>query len=117
MKRAAVLASGKGSNLAALLAAQDAFPSYRIVLAVSNIEGCGALDVARSAAVEAAALPSRGVPREEHEALVQRLLSDRSIEMIESESATIACNGILLRPAALIASKRCRNSSETGSHG
>ena len=59
MKRAAVLASGKGSNLAALLAAQDAFPSYRIVLAVSNIEGCVALDVARSAAVEAAALPSR----------------------------------------------------------
>ena len=42
MKRVAVLASGRGSNLGALISAQAAFPSYRVVLMLSNVDGSGA---------------------------------------------------------------------------
>jgi hypothetical protein len=37
--------------------------------------------------------------------------------MIESCSATIACNGACTLRASAAESKRCRNSSATGSHG
>lgn len=82
MKRVAVLASGRGSNLAALLRAQAAYPSYRVVLAVSNVEGSGALSLARDASVEAACLPSRGVDRGVHERALLELLASRTVEAI-----------------------------------
>ncbi len=56
--RVAVLASGTGSNLTALLdaAQMPAFPA-QIVLVVSNHRECGALDVARARGVDAMSLP------------------------------------------------------------
>ena len=42
--RRRVLISGRGSNLGALIAAQDA--SYKIVLVISNVEGAGGLEQA-----------------------------------------------------------------------
>jgi phosphoribosylglycinamide formyltransferase-1 len=56
--RVAVLASGAGSNLAAILDAcqRPEFPAT-VVLVVSNRRQCGALDIARSRAVEALSLP------------------------------------------------------------
>lgn len=56
--RVAVLASGTGSNLAALLdAARDpGFPAA-VVLVVSNRRECGALDIARERGVETLSLP------------------------------------------------------------
>ncbi len=82
MRRVAVLASGRGSNLGALLAAQAEYSSYRVVLVVSNIEGSGALGLARDASVEAVCVPSRGVEREAHERAVVALLASRSIEFV-----------------------------------
>ena len=82
MKRVAVLASGRGSNLAALLGAQPDYSSYRVVLAVSNIEGVGSLALARAASIEAVCLPSRGIGREEHERAVAALLASRSVEIV-----------------------------------
>ena len=82
MKRVAVLASGRGSNLAALIAAQSIFSSYRVVLAVSNVDGSGALDLARRALVEPLAIPSRGVNREDHERAIAAALSERSIDIV-----------------------------------
>ena len=82
MKRVAVLASGRGSNLVALLRAQAEHSSYRIVLAVSNVEGCGALTLARDASIEAACVPSRGASRDEHERAVVALLASRSVEIV-----------------------------------
>jgi len=82
VKRVAVLASGRGSNLAALLAAQARFSSFRVVLVLSNVEESGALVLARDAAVEAVCLPSRGVARENHERSVTALLESRSIEIV-----------------------------------
>lgn len=82
MKRVAVLASGRGSNLAALIRAQAAFGSYRVALVVSNVEGSGALDLARGAAVEAICVPSRGRPRSEHELEVGSALADRAVDLV-----------------------------------
>ena len=82
MKRVAVLASGRGSNLAALLRAQAVYSSYRVVLVVSNVEGSGALSLARDASVEAACVPSRGVGREDHERALLSLLASRTVEVI-----------------------------------
>lgn len=82
MKRVAVLASGRGSNLAALVRAQADYPSYRVVLAASNIEGSGALALAREASVEAVCVPSRGISRGDHERAVVALLAGRSIDIV-----------------------------------
>jgi phosphoribosylglycinamide formyltransferase-1 len=56
--RVAVLASGAGSNLRALLDAAETehFPAT-VVLVLSNRRDCGALDVARDRGVEARSLP------------------------------------------------------------
>ena len=80
--RSAVLSSGRGSNLAALLRAQAGHSSYRVVLAVSNVEGSGALALAREASVEAVCVPSRGASRDDHERAVVALLASRSIELV-----------------------------------
>lgn len=82
MKRVAVLASGRGSNLAALIAAQSGYASYRIALVVSNVEGSGALALAAAASIEALPVASRGVPREVHEEAVLSALSARSIDIV-----------------------------------
>jgi phosphoribosylglycinamide formyltransferase-1 len=82
VRSVAVLASGRGSNLAALLAAQSTYSSYRIALVLSNVEGAGALGLARAASVEAVCVPSRGVPREEHERSVAEAIRGRSIDIV-----------------------------------
>ena len=82
MKRVAVLASGRGSNLVALIAAHRVFASYRIVLVVSNVAATGALDRARDASIEALSIPSRGLAREEHERVVASALAERSIDIV-----------------------------------
>jgi phosphoribosylglycinamide formyltransferase-1 len=82
VKRVAVLASGRGSNLGALLKAQPGLISYGIVLVVSNVESSGALEVARTAEVEALLIPSRAVARPEHESLVLAAIRERSIDIV-----------------------------------
>lgn len=82
MKRVAVLASGRGSNLGALLKAQVDYSSYRVVLVGSNIEGSGALALARAESVEAVCVPSRGVGRDDHERAMVALLASRSVEIV-----------------------------------
>lgn len=82
MKRVAVLASGRGSNFAALLRAQAHYSSYRVVLGVSNVEGCGALGLARDASVEAVCLPSRGLSRDDHERALVVLLASRRVDLV-----------------------------------
>ena len=63
MKRVAVLISGRGSNLAALIAAQD--NSYRITHVISNIEGAGGLEKAAAAGIATQVIPHKGKTREE----------------------------------------------------
>ncbi len=56
--RVAVLASGAGTNLAALIEATqtEGFPAT-VVLVASNRRECGALDIARARGIEALSLP------------------------------------------------------------
>lgn len=82
MKRVAVFASGRGSNLGALIAAQKDFPSYRVALVVSNVAGSGALALAAEAGIEALCIPSRGVDRAAHEQAVLAAVMARTIDLI-----------------------------------
>lgn len=80
--RVAVLISGRGSNLQALLdARQDA---YEIVLVIANNPDAQGLDRARAAGVEAIALDHRPFKkdREAHERAIDALLRERRIEIV-----------------------------------
>ncbi len=81
-KRVAVLISGRGSNLQALMdAEQDA---YEIVLVVSNVPSVTGLDRARAAGIEAIELDHKpyGKDREAFERDLDALLIQRNIELV-----------------------------------
>lgn len=82
MSRVAVFASGRGSNLSALLAAQERFGSYRVELVISNVGGSGALVLAEKAGIETLLLQSRGVSREEHDRALVNAVLGRSIDVV-----------------------------------
>ncbi|HUR69984.1 MAG TPA: phosphoribosylglycinamide formyltransferase [Candidatus Thermoplasmatota archaeon] len=67
--RLVVLVSGRGSNLENLLdASLDHRMAADVVRVVSNKEDAPALAIAREAGIEALAVPSAGVSREQHDA-------------------------------------------------
>ncbi len=83
-KRTAVLISGRGSNLAALIAAcrEPAFPA-EIALVFSNVETAEGLRVAAAAGVPATAFSHKTfATREEFDAAIDAALSAAKIELI-----------------------------------
>ncbi|MGH6950269.1 MAG: phosphoribosylglycinamide formyltransferase [Vitreimonas sp.] len=81
-KRVAVLISGRGSNLQALMdARQDA---YETVLVVSNVPDASGLERARAASVEAIALDHQpyGKNREAFERDLDALLVQRNVQIV-----------------------------------
>lgn len=79
--RLAVLASGTGSTLQALLDDEVAGPA--VALVVSDRAEAKALDRARSSGVEAVHLdPKSFAGREEHDAALVELLTSRGIELV-----------------------------------
>jgi phosphoribosylglycinamide formyltransferase 1 len=77
----AVLASGSGTNLQALL--DDPVVGPRVTLVVSDRPGAGALDRAARHGVEAVHLdPKAYGSREEHDAALVELLRSRGIEVV-----------------------------------
>ena len=83
-KRTAVLISGRGSNLAALIeASRD--PSYpaEISLVISNVETAEGLKVAAAAQVASKTISHKDfASREEFDAAIDAALSDANIEII-----------------------------------
>ena len=78
--RVAVLLSGRGSNLKALIdAEQDA---YDITLVVSNVEDAGGLAIARAAGIATFALAHKGIARAEFDAIVDAQLRHHRIEAV-----------------------------------
>ena len=73
LTRVAVLLSGRGSNFVALAeaCARGEVPA-EIVLVVSNRPDAPGLERARERGIPAAAIPGKGLPREEHERLRRR---------------------------------------------
>ena len=82
-RRVAVLVSGRGSNMSALIAAaaQPDHPAA-IVLVLSNRAGAPALMLASAAGIPAEAIPSEGVSKAVFEARLQRRLEDADIDLI-----------------------------------
>ncbi|HEX2761489.1 MAG TPA: phosphoribosylglycinamide formyltransferase [Rhizomicrobium sp.] len=80
MKRVAVLISGRGSNLGALMDAAD--NSYKIILVLSNVEGAGGLDRARAAGIATKVIPHAGKTREAFDAEMDAALRAAGAELV-----------------------------------
>ena len=83
-KRVAILISGRGSNMAALIAAaQQDYPA-EIALVLSNRADAAGLETARKSGVATAVLDHRpyGKDRTAFEAALQAVLDDHAIELI-----------------------------------
>ena len=89
--RVAILISGRGSNMRALI---ENAVGYAVVLVASNKPQAPGLDYARGAGIPTWTWDSKGVPREEFEAALDRSLCDHRV-------GTIALAGYmrLLSPA------------------
>ena len=83
--RTAIMLSGRGTNMVALLdaASASAFPA-EIVTVVSNRADAPGLEIARSRGVEALAIPHKafGRDREAHEREIDKALRDRGVGLI-----------------------------------
>jgi phosphoribosylglycinamide formyltransferase-1/phosphoribosylamine--glycine ligase/phosphoribosylglycinamide formyltransferase/phosphoribosylformylglycinamidine cyclo-ligase len=83
--RVAVLISGRGSNLEALIgAARDPACPFEIALALSNKPEAGGLATARAAGIDAVAVDQRDFPkdREGHERAIDAALRAANIEVV-----------------------------------
>lgn len=83
-RRVAVLASGRGTNLQALLDAQarGALAPAEIVLVVSNVAAAPALERARGAGVAAEFFDPRGLTRDAYDARLLEALRARHIALL-----------------------------------
>lgn len=83
--RVAILISGAGSNMAALVdAAQAPDCPFETALVLSNRAEAGGLDLARSKGVAAAVVDHRpfGKDREAHERAIDAVLADHGVEVV-----------------------------------
>jgi phosphoribosylglycinamide formyltransferase-1 len=80
--RVAVLASGGGSNLQALLDAMGPPAPWRVVVVVVNVEGAGAIARAETADVPVRVIPHKGRERAAHEADVIAALVAADVELV-----------------------------------
>jgi len=84
-RRVAVLASGGGTNLQALIDAHSrgALGPAQLVVVGSNVAGCGALDRARAAGLDTFVVEHRGYPtRETFDRAVVAELGARQVELV-----------------------------------
>ncbi|WP_319942165.1 phosphoribosylglycinamide formyltransferase [Rhodopseudomonas infernalis] len=84
-RRVAILISGRGSNMAALIeaAAEDGFPA-EIAVVISNTASAGGLAIAQRSGIETLVIESKpfGKDRAGFEAVLQGALDQRGIELI-----------------------------------
>lgn len=84
MKNLGILLSGRGSNFLALADSVDAgrLPRARIAVVISNRPDAPGIEVARARGLNAVVLPSKGLPREEHDRRVAAALNDAKVDLI-----------------------------------
>jgi phosphoribosylglycinamide formyltransferase 1 len=82
-KRTAVLISGRGSNLSALIEAARA-PDYpaEIALVFSNVETAEGLALARAAGIKTVAISHKGLSREDFDAQIDAALNEARIDLV-----------------------------------
>jgi phosphoribosylglycinamide formyltransferase-1 len=79
----AVLASGRGSNLEAILAAiAEGKVDAQVKLVLVNVPGAGALDIATKYGVATTVIPNAGMTRKEHEEKVIAELKKHELDFI-----------------------------------
>src|SRR5947209_13299130 len=83
MKRLGILISGRGSNFEAIA---DSIAGGRldaeIGVVISNREKAGGLEIAHARGIPAITIPSRGLPRADHDRLVVDELNRRGVYLI-----------------------------------
>jgi phosphoribosylglycinamide formyltransferase-1 len=78
-KKVGVLISGRGSNLAALIAGAD---GYEIVCVISNVAGAGGLARAAEAGIAASVIAHNGKTREAFDAELDAALRAADVELV-----------------------------------
>ena len=84
MHNLGILLSGRGSNFEAIAknVANGTIPNAHIAVVISNKPDAGGLDTARRLGLTGKAIPSKGVPREEHDRAVVAALQEHNVDLI-----------------------------------
>jgi phosphoribosylglycinamide formyltransferase-1 len=84
MKNLGILLSGRGSNFEAIANNIGAgrIPDAQIAIVISNKPDAGGLATAKRLGLTALAIPSKGVPREEHDRSVVAALKEHKVDLI-----------------------------------
>lgn len=102
MIKIAVFASGGGSNLQALIDAQEngLYPKGQIRLVFSNVPEAQALQRAENHKIESVAIASKGFPgtREEYDQEILRLCQAKKIDLICLAGYTRIMTPVLIKP-------------------
>jgi phosphoribosylglycinamide formyltransferase 1 len=101
LSRVAVLVSGRGSNLSALIAAKKraGLETVEIACVISNVEGVGALDVAARAGIASHLLPHRSfATRQAFDTALVELLQKERIEHVVLAGFMRLLTSTVLRP-------------------
>src|ERR1051326_864900 len=83
MKRVAVLISGRGSNLQALIDAERAGTlGGAIAVVVSNVDGVPGLERARGGGLSPLCCPQAGRTREDHDRALVAVLREHDVDLV-----------------------------------
>lgn len=84
MTRLGVMLSGRGSNFTAIADAirDGRLPGVEVGVVLSNREGAGGVDAARSLGLPVRVIPSAGVERVEHDRLMVRALREAGVDLV-----------------------------------
>jgi phosphoribosylglycinamide formyltransferase 1 len=84
MKNLGILLSGRGSNFEAIAhnIAAGKIPGARISVVISNKADAGGLETAERLGLTTVAIPSKGLPREEHDRAVMAALKKHKVDLV-----------------------------------
>src|SRR3954470_1396525 len=79
-----ILLSGRGSNFLAIADSIDAgrIPNAEIAIVISNKEDAPGLATAKKRGLDARVIPSKGKPREQHDAEMIKALREKNVDLI-----------------------------------
>ncbi len=84
MKNLGILLSGRGSNFEAIArnVANGQIPDSRIAVVISNKPDAGGIATANKLGLTVRVIPSKGVPREEHDRAVVATLQEYKVDLV-----------------------------------